>query len=497
MVPLELNTQGDEFQNLFENVPCLITVQDRDYRLLRYNREFAERFDPTPGDYCFHAYKGRDRKCDNCTVEKTLQDGKPHRGEETGLNKDGTTSFWLFRTSPIRDATGTIVAVMEMSIDVTHRKHLEERLEETEKKYREIFENIPNPVFVLDADTLDILECNGSVETVYGYTKEQMSRTSFLSLFHGEEKGPHALSLRTSSVINREKHRDAAGKVLYVNIRISPTDYLGREALLVTTSDITRQLETEQQLIQAGKLATLGEMASGVAHELNQPLSVIKTASTFFMKKIRQKESIDESILSSLLGKIDSNVDRATKIINHMRQFSRKADMDMERVQVNDVLKSAFEIFSQQLRLRGIETVWKLEEGLSRTKADPVRLEQVFINLLLNARDAIEEKWGSRESEANEKRILISSRSGEKEVIVRICDTGPGIPEAISGRVFEPFFTTKEVGKGTGLGLSISYGIIKEFGGDIRTESFKEGGICFVVTLPRLDEEYGKNDSTG
>lgn len=494
---MALNTQGDEFQNLFENVPCLITVQDRQYKLLRYNREFAERFDPTPGDYCFHAYKGRNRKCDNCTVEKTFKDGKPHRGEETGLNKDGTTTFWIFRTSPIRDAEGTIVAVMEMSLDVTQRKHLEDQLEETEKKYREIFNNIPNPVFVLDADTLDVLECNDSVEAVYGYTKKQLTDKSFLSLFYEEDKDRCAIDLRASSVINREKHKNAAGKRLYVNIRISPSDYSGRKALLVTTSDITKQFEAEQQLIQAGKLATLGEMATGVAHELNQPLSVIKTASTFFMKKIKQKEEIDESILGNLLGKIDSNVDRASKIINHMRQFSRKTDMDLERVQVKDVLKRAFDIFSQQLRLRGIKTLWDIEEELPKIKADPVRLEQVFINLLLNSRDAIEEKWGSRESKDNDKLILLSTRSSEKEVMVKICDTGPGIPESISGRIFEPFFTTKEVGKGTGLGLSISYGIIKEFGGDITTEAFEDGGVCFTVTLPKLEEEHGRNDSIG
>lgn len=494
---MESGMQRDDFQDFFENIPCLITVQDRNYKLLRYNRDFAEKFNPAPGDYCFHAYKGRSRKCENCTVDKTFQDGKPHRGEERGLNKDGTTTFWIFRTAPIRDTDGNIVAVIEMSLDITHRKDLEDQLEKTERKYREIFDNIPNPVFVLDVDTLKVLECNDRVETVYGYPKEQMIDRSFLSLFYEEEKDHYAIDLKVSSVINRAKQRNADGKLLYVNIRISPSDYSGRSALLVTTSDITKRLETEQQLIQAGKLATLGEMASGVAHELNQPLSVIKTASTFFMKKIRQKERIDESILDSLLGKVDSNVDRATKIINHMRQFSRKADMDLENVQVNDVLRRAFDIFGQQLILRGIETLWDIEEELPKVKADPVRLEQVFINLLLNSRDAIEERWGSRESKDNGKQILLSSRSGKEEVIFKICDTGSGIMESISGKIFEPFFTTKEVGKGTGLGLSISYGIIKEFGGDITTEAFEGGGICFVVTLPTLEKGYEKNDSIG
>ena len=145
-----------------------------------------------------------------------------------------------------------------------------------------------------------------------------------------------------------------------MNIRISPSEYRGKKVLLLTTGDDTKRLEAEQQIIQASKMATLGEMATGVAHELNQPLSVIKTASSFFMKKITRKEPIKDEILLTLSQEIDSHVDRATRIINHMRLFGRKSEMTLENVQVNDVLKSAFEIFSQQLKVRGIAVEWDL-----------------------------------------------------------------------------------------------------------------------------------------
>jgi histidine kinase len=124
--------------------------------------------------------------------------------------------------------------------------------------------------------------------------------------------------------------------------------------LLVTTSDITKRLEAEQQLIQASKMATLGEMATGVAHELNQPLSVIKTVSSFFVKKIQRGQAIEKEILDKMLAKVDSNVDRASRIINHMRQFARKTDLALAKISVNDVLINALEIFSQQLKVRGI-----------------------------------------------------------------------------------------------------------------------------------------------
>ena len=239
-------------------------------------------------------------------------------------------------------------------------------------------------------------------------------------------------------------------------------------------------------------MATLGEMATGVAHELNQPLSVIKTASSFSIKKLTKKEPIGGETLYNLLNKIDGNVDRATKIINHMRQFARKSDLDFEKVQVNNVMQSAFEIFSQQLILRGIEVIWDLERDLPKINADPSRLEQVFINILINARDSIEERWGPDEREKADKRIVLKTRREKDVVICEVCDTGMGIPESIKEKIFEPFFTTKEVGKGTGLGLSISYGIIKDCGGSIRVRSNTPEGACFNIQFPIPTENHGK-----
>jgi len=480
----ELNRQRDEYQNLFELVPCLITVQDKNYKLLKYNREFDETFGPEPGDFCYHAYKGRDKKCDVCPVEKTFLTGRSYFGEETGINKDGTTTYWFVKSSPIRNAQGEIVAAMEISLDITSMKQLEEKLKQSEKKYHDIFSNMPNPVFVLDADTLEILDCNDRVEDVYGYSKDEMINKSFLKLFKEEEKDQYATRLKKSALINRAKCMNKDGRTLFVAVRISVSEFEERKVLLVTTPDITKRLETEQQLIQAGKMTTLGEMSTGVAHELNQPLSVIKTASSFFMKKIRKKERIRDDILLSLSEEIDSHVDRAAKIINHMREFGRKSDIKLVKVQINDVLKRAFEMFSQQLRVRGIDVVWDIKEDIPMIMANPDHLEQVFINLLVNARDAIAGKGELKDQKDDSEKIILKTRSEEKRVIAEVCDTGPGIPKAISDKIFEPFFTTKEVGEGTGLGLSISYGIIKECGGNIKVASINAKGTCFIITFP-------------
>jgi len=480
----ELNKQRNQYQTLFETVPCVITVQDKNYKLVGYNREFSNRFDPQPDDYCFYAYKGRTTKCPNCPVEKTFRDGKTHHSEEVGISKDGTPTYWIVRTSPIKNEKGQIVAAMEMNLDVTHHKELEEELERSEKKYRDIFNNIRNPIFVLDADTLDIIDCNNSVQSVYGYGREEIAGKSFLALLPENEKSRYAVELKRASVINQVKQIRKDQEIIFVDLWVSLFEYPEKNVLLVTTSDITQRLETEQQLIQASKMATLGEMATGVAHELNQPLAVIKTASSFFMKKVNKREKIDDEILFTLSEEIDSHVDRATRIINHMRQFGRKSDPKLDEIQVNEVLEKSLEIFSQQLVVRGIEVDWEIEENLPLIMADADRLEQVFINLLINARDAIEEKWELESPQKGDKKITLSSRSEGERVIVEVQDTGGGIAGSIIDKVFEPFFTTKDAGKGTGLGLSISYRIVHDLGGRIKVVSREDEGARFIISFP-------------
>ena len=480
----ELNQQRDAYQRLFEMVPCLITVVDRQFRILNYNEVFGQEFAPLPGDYCFCAYKGRNEKCVPCPVEKAFSTGKARSATETGTEKNGKEKLWITWVTPIKNEQGDIIAAMVISLDISDRKRLEVALDQSEKKYHAIFNNIPNPVFVLEMNTLGILDCNKSVKAVYGYTESELIGTPFPNLFPARDRADFSRAVRASGVLDRVKHHHKSGRTLIVNLRISPSEYQGQRVFLVTSSDITQRLEVEQQLIQAGKLATLGEMATGIAHELNQPLSVIKTASSFCIGKIQREEPIAPDLLTNLLTKMDNNVDRATRIITHMRQFARKSEMTLELVQINDVIKDAVDIFSQQLKVRGISLTSETDPDVPKIHADPNRLEQVFINLLVNARDAIEEKWTAPGPIKNGNRITITTRVTNASITASVRDTGAGIPSDILNKIFDPFFTTKAVGKGTGLGLSISYGIVKECGGEITARSSAAGGACFALSFP-------------
>jgi histidine kinase len=359
------------------------------------------------------------------------------------------------------------------------------------ENYRAIFDNIPNPVFILDRKNLRILDCNQSVKEVYGYNKEELLQSSFLNFFDEGEHQNYALELRNASILNHVRQVTRDGRSIFVNIRVSPYEHLGRKALLVTSSDVIRIMVIKQQLTQASKMATLGEMATGIAHELNQPLSVIKTASSFLLNWLRKGQRPTDAVLRTMLEEIDGHVDRASGIINHIRQFGRKSESVRQPLQVNQVLQRALEIFSQQLRLREIEVVRLLADDLPPILADPNRLEQVFINLLINARDAIEEKHERfPRSEAVHKIEVLTGRQQDL-VTIEIRDTGIGVPASLVDKIFEPFFTTKPMGKGTGLGLSISYGIVQEFQGTLRVETVENEGSSFIIQFPAQVQSNG------
>jgi len=476
-----LNEKMKEYELLFDNVPCVVTVQDRDFKLLEYNKESRERFTPFPGAYCYEAYKGISEKCEECPVEKTFATGVAHCSEESRRNPDGTYSHWIVHTAPIMDANGRVTKAMEMCLDISERKELEEKLKESEKKYHTIFNNVPNSIFVLNNTDLTVLDCNSTATSVYGWTADELLGKPFLSVIHQDETERVYSQMRAFTAINQVKSVRKNGELFFVDVMLASSGHLDMQYLLVSTTDITERLEAEQQLFHAGKMATLGEMATGVAHELNQPLTVIKSASNFFIKKISKGEAIPDETIATLAKEVDSYVDRATKIINHMREFGRQVDQEAVLVNINESIERGFTLLGKQFSARGIEMIWETTEPLPPVLATPDQLEQVIINLLVNARDVLEEKTESGNSVTPT--ITVRTFEAEKSVVIQVEDNGGGIPEDLIHKIFEPFFTTKGVGKGTGLGLSISYGLIKDFGGEIHAEN-GETGARFTITLP-------------
>ena len=247
-----------------------------------------------------------------------------------------------------------------------------------------------------------------------------------------------------------------------------------------TTAEIQRReqelRDKQEQLVQAGKMATLGELTTGVAHELNNPLNNIGLFVGNVIDHVRARQIDEERILHDL-GRVMEQVKKATEIISHLRTFGRAAPVTIERVSMPDVIERSLSLMHEQLRLRQIDVRLEIDRGLEPVvNGNSIQLEQVVINLLTNARDAL--------AGATTKSIAIDCRVRGNVVSLVVSDTGPGIPAGLEQRIFDPFFTTKEVGSGTGLGLSITYAIIEEHHGTIAVENEAGGGASFSVELP-------------
>jgi len=371
-------------------------------------------------------------------------------------------------------------------LHMTHRlKASQAELRESEEKYRSLFESGPNPVFIVRPRTLVILDANPAVEGTYGYAREEIIGKSFADLGISESEGSQLLPCGETSfedscsMDSRVRHYRKGGKPLYVNLHTCTTKYGPDDAIIVAVTDITDMVEKDAQLIQASKMTTLGEMSAGIAHELNQPLNVIKMGSEFLTMMMEQNRQITKEDAFLVAGEISAQVDRASEIIRSLRRFGRKSDLVKEKVDINQAVRDVLDIMERQLKLQGIDLEIDLQEGIPPIEGYRNRIEQVIFNLVTNARDAVLQK----KDEKSPRAISIRSFAEEGASILTIADTGVGIPEGIKEKIFEPFFTTKDVGQGMGLGLSITYGIVRDSNGEIVVDSQEGRGSVFKLVF--------------
>lgn len=239
-----------------------------------------------------------------------------------------------------------------------------------------------------------------------------------------------------------------------------------------------RQLRrTQADLIQAGKLAGLGQMSAALSHEFNQPLAAVRTyaeSATMLIERGRAEEASDN------LQRITGLIDRMASISRHLRNFARKPNEKPSPVALDEVVRDTMEIVTARLKAADAHLDIDLGSEPLAVMAGPVRLQQVLVNILSNAADAVEGR--------EDRRIRLQARTQGERVRIAVSDHGPGVPRAIAERIFDPFFTTKGVGRGLGLGLSISYNIVKDFGGSLSVGTSEHGGAEFVIELARADK---------
>ncbi|HKV41248.1 MAG TPA: PAS domain S-box protein, partial [Blastocatellia bacterium] len=377
---------------------------------------------------------------------------------------------------PIGEATARLV----MASDITERKRAEQALRDSEEYFRSLIENALDLINIIDTDGR-ILYQSPSCERVMGYSPSELAGKSLYDFVHSGDL--EIVSAAISKIrMNpgsaeafefRFKHGNGLWRTLDAIGQIPATGY-GVRGIVVNSRDVTLRQELQDQLVQSEKLAALGKLVSGVAHELNNPL----TAMLGYTQLMLLQPDLQAG-LSERLEIVHTQAERARQIVLNLLAFARQHKPNKTSVDVNAVLDQTLEQRSYELGRANIVVMRKISL-LPEITADSHLLQQAFMNILINAEQSM--------FEANHRgKLLVKTETIEQEhlpfIRVTISDDGPGIPAHIISKIFDPFFTTRDVGAGTGLGLSISYGIVKEYGGSISVESTLGKGASFKVLL--------------
>jgi len=420
---------------------------------------------------------------------QALQTDSSYIREYRVKSKNGDTIWIQDGGQIIYGENGEVEFITGAFLDITERKLAEKALHESEEKYRSLFNSGPVPIFVLERETLEILDANPMAEDTYGYSNGELSGMPFSALGPVDDIYESISAFdkmdwpRACVVSTRVRHYQKGNTPFYVRVTACPTRYKDRNAIILATTDITEMLEKEAQLLQASKMTTLGEMSAGIAHELNQPLNAINMGSEYLKMMVENRKKISEKNLVEVSDQISGQVDRASEIIDRLREFGHKSEFAKEKVSINKSVRVAYGIINQQFRLQNIGVTLHLEKNLPSILARNTRIEQVIFNLLTNALDAVTQREKTHLKGAKPA-IRICSFLENDRVTLTVSDNGMGIPQAVLEKVFEPFFTTKEVGSGMGLGLSITYGIVKDYNGEIDIQSKEGSGTTVKMAFP-------------
>lgn len=387
-----------------------------------------------------------------------------------------------------RDDDGNVVGFISIITDITERNMAMKRLSESEELHRSIFETAWNGIAVISPDGF-FLECNPAFRRITGYSKIELGCRKVRQLIHPDSI--HFLDqFKKQLYLNDHVHAEfhiinRHGIKIPVEILTGTTfTYHGQPAFLTFMRDLTqnklvaRQLRQHQiELAHVARMNTLGEMTAGIAHEINQPLGAIANYSKGVIRRLSNSELKPDDALINAIGEISKQAERAAQIITRLRGFAKKGELKKIEVDVNAVVRESIEFLQPELGQNDITLKKRLAKILPRVKADKIQLEQVLVNLIKNACDAV-----AHCPPANRRIHVQTHISHEQSVEILIHDFGPGLSEEALAHLFEPFYTTKE--SGMGVGLTISQSIIEAHGGTLTALPIPREGACFRLSLP-------------
>ncbi|MDX6504414.1 MAG: two-component system, cell cycle sensor histidine kinase and response regulator CckA, partial [Gaiellaceae bacterium] len=427
-----------------------------------------------------------------------LQEGTlPSHYEQTISTKSGELRLISWNVTTLRDGHGVATGIVSIGEDVTEARHAEEVLRTSEERFRSLIENASDVITILDGKG-SVQYASPAIQRVLGYVPEKLVGTTVRDLVHPEDVpttrswltglrrgGGEVVEVRVLAESGEWRTLEAVGKLLVDGPE-------GRE-IVVNARDVSERKQaeealqrSEEQLRQAQKMEAVGRLAGGVAHDFNNLLTAISGYSEFLIAQLEPGSPLRHDA-----EEIQKAAERAAALTRQLLAFSRRQVLQPKVLDLNEVVTEVSRLL-QRLIGEDVQLSAEPAAGLGQVRADPGQLEQVLVNLAVNARDAMPSGGELTIRSANLSVVEpLRGEGGELEpgeyVTLSVRDTGSGIDAATREHLFEPFFTTKEQGKGTGLGLATVFGIVKQSGGDILVETAPGAGAEFTIVLPRVD----------
>jgi PAS domain S-box-containing protein len=500
-VGTEDETSRKEFlDNILASMDEGVLTIDQDARIITFNRA-AERItgykrEDVLHKKCYHVLKSSLCK-GKCAGKRTLETGGSMFNYEATLrNKEGKKIYVDITTSPLRSDNNEIIGLLEIITDLTEHKRLWEKLREERDKAQQYLSVARVMIIALNREG-EITLINKRGCEVLGYKEEEIIGNNWFDLCVPEKTREEVKGIFQTLIAgeievseyyeNPILTRDGEERIIsWKNtiVRDKKSNIIGT---LSSGEDITDRKRAEAELIRSEKLASVGQLAAGVAHEVNNPLAGILVYIKLLLKRYKQKKLQTEET-ETQLEKIGRETERCSRIIKNLLDFSRQTEVKLRPVNINKVIEATFSIIGHQISLENVTTEMELSTSLPSILVDFDQIQQALMNIMLNATQAMPNGGDLTITTSVAKRVKIG-RSIRDAVRIDVSDTGVGIPKENLGKLFTPFFTTKEKGKGVGLGLSVVHGIIERHHGKIEIKSNPGAGTTFSIYLGIIDEE--------
>lgn len=479
-----------QYNVLFDRVPCMITVIDRNYHITRANEKFRTTFGDALGDFCYRAYRHRRSPCKDCPAAKTFIDGQEHVSTLVGINREGEKTHYQVTTSPLSRGENGVAHVIEICTDITELQKLQEELRQSHHYYESLIRNAADGILVCDP------ECNVQIINPAARTllelgnRKKLDRESLKKLLPREffERLPENQPCEPETFV-----KTASGDPVPVNLRAielkSRRKMIGRAAFIRDLREVKR---LEKEKLDAERLGAVGQTVAGLAHTIKNLLMGLEGG--MYMVDSGLKRA-DAARITEGWEILQRNFNKTTALVKDFLSFAKGRLPELKLIDPNELAKDICELYRDAARQQGVLLELEADPQIKPALLDYDGMQACLTNLVSNGIDA------AILGKAEEKRVLIRTREDGHDLLFEVEDNGCGMDMEVKKRVFTTFFTTKG-GKGTGLGLLTTRKIVQEHGGKIEMDSAEGSGTIFRIRLPRerlndLRQEMGLRERKG